>query len=121
MPRFATRPSRRVAQRGRNSPAGRIPILDTLAAAYAEAGRFAEAVQTAQQALELASSGNDIALADALRTDQALPGRFTLSRSAVSALSKLGFRVGVPLAPPGSLPDFAAQTQHWQSQWHPKF
>ncbi len=42
-------------------------VLDTLAAAYAETGQFAEAVQTAQQALALASSQNNAALADALR------------------------------------------------------
>jgi Flp pilus assembly protein TadD len=42
-------------------------ILNTLAAAYAEAGRFAEAVATAQQALELASVQTNIPLIDALR------------------------------------------------------
>jgi Flp pilus assembly protein TadD len=42
-------------------------ILDSLAAAYAEAGRFSDAVQTAEQALALASSQNNAAHADALR------------------------------------------------------
>jgi protein O-mannosyl-transferase len=43
-------------------------IIGTLAAAYAEAGRFSEAVKTAEQALALAASQNNAALADALRT-----------------------------------------------------
>ncbi len=42
-------------------------VLDTLAAAYAEAGRFSEAVKSAEQALALATSQNNVALADALR------------------------------------------------------
>ncbi len=42
-------------------------VLATLAAAYAETGQFADAVQTAEQALALASSENQVALADALR------------------------------------------------------
>jgi Flp pilus assembly protein TadD len=37
----------------------RVEVLDTLAAAYAEAGRSAEAVATARQALELATQKND--------------------------------------------------------------
>jgi tetratricopeptide (TPR) repeat protein len=41
--------------------------LDVLAAAYAEAGRFSEAVTTAQRALKLAKQQNDQALAAALR------------------------------------------------------
>ena len=48
---------------------GREPaVLGTLAAAYAEAGRFSEAVKTAEQAVELATSQNNAALADALWT-----------------------------------------------------
>jgi len=43
-------------------------VLDTLAAAYAEAGRFQEALATARKALELATQQNKQALADALRT-----------------------------------------------------
>jgi tetratricopeptide (TPR) repeat protein len=47
---------------------GRQPaVLGALAAAYAEAGQFADAVQTAEQALALATSENKVALADALR------------------------------------------------------
>jgi tetratricopeptide (TPR) repeat protein len=42
-------------------------LLDTLAAAYAEAGRFDEAVQTAARALKLASAEKQNALADAVR------------------------------------------------------
>jgi choline-sulfatase len=43
-----------VERRGDDDPA----ILDTLAAAYAEAGRFADAVRTARRAVELASSAD---------------------------------------------------------------
>jgi tetratricopeptide (TPR) repeat protein len=39
-------------------------VLDTLAAAYAAAGRFDEAVQTAQRGLELARSAGDAPLAE---------------------------------------------------------
>ena len=47
---------------------GRDPnILDTLAAAYAEAGRFSEAVETAGQALSLAASQGNTTLAGAVR------------------------------------------------------
>jgi len=46
---------------------GRPDILNTLAAAYAEAGRFPEALATAHTALELATQQNRRALADALR------------------------------------------------------
>ena len=46
---------------------GQPAIVDTLAAAYAEAGRFAEAVETARQALELAAGQHNAALADKLR------------------------------------------------------
>jgi len=42
-------------------------LLRTLAAAYAESGRFAEAVVTAQEALDLASKQNNLALAAQLR------------------------------------------------------
>jgi hypothetical protein len=48
---------------------GRNPaILGTLAAAYAEAGRFSEAVKTVEQALALATSQNNASLAETLRT-----------------------------------------------------
>ena len=43
------------------------PILGTLAAAYAEAGRFSEAVATAQRALELATAQANTTLAEDLR------------------------------------------------------
>ncbi len=43
-------------------------VLGTLAAAYAEAGRFPEAVATAQRALQLAGAQSNTALADALRS-----------------------------------------------------
>ena len=41
-------------------------MVATLAAAYAEAGRFPEAVTTAQRALQLAASQNNVALVAAL-------------------------------------------------------
>ena len=43
-------------------------VLGTLAAAYAEAGRFPEAVATAQRALQLAGTQSNTALADVLRS-----------------------------------------------------
>jgi Flp pilus assembly protein TadD len=47
---------------------GRAPaVLGTLAAAYAEAGRFPEAVQTARQALDLAVKQNNQALAESIK------------------------------------------------------
>lgn len=42
-------------------------ILDTLAAAYAEAGRFAEAVATARRALDLSSAQNNKALTEEIQ------------------------------------------------------
>ena len=47
---------------------GNPALLGTLAAAYAEAGRFPEAVETAQQALLFAESQGNAALAEALRS-----------------------------------------------------
>src|SRR5438128_543755 len=55
-------------QASRHSGTNRPVILRILAAAYAEAGRFAEATETAQEALQL-SDGQDTFLADALRKD----------------------------------------------------
>jgi hypothetical protein len=46
----------------------RIPVLfRTLAAAYAESGQFAEAIQTAQQGIQLANREGNFALATELR------------------------------------------------------
>jgi tetratricopeptide (TPR) repeat protein len=47
-------------------------ILDTLAAAFAEAGRFPEAVETARRALALANERNDQPLAEAVKARIAL-------------------------------------------------
>jgi len=44
-------------------------VLDTLAAAYAAAGQFSSAVQTAQTALQLAEAQSNTALASALRRE----------------------------------------------------
>lgn len=56
------------AQRAVQLSAGTSPqILDTLAAAYAEAGRFSEAVETARQALDLSVAQNNKALTDVIQ------------------------------------------------------
>jgi len=49
----------------------RADVLDVLAAAYAEAGWFPQALATARNAMELATRQNDRALADALRARMA--------------------------------------------------
>ena len=57
-----------LARRAVELSGGRVPaILGTLAAAYAEAGRFPEAVQTARKALELATQQNKQALAKSIK------------------------------------------------------
>jgi tetratricopeptide (TPR) repeat protein len=62
-----------LARRAVELSGGRDPaVLDTMAAAYAEAGRFPEAVETAQKALDLALSQKKAALADKLRARLAL-------------------------------------------------
>ena len=76
-----------LAQRAAQLSGGREPaILGTLAAAYAEAGRFPEAVQTARKALELATQQNKQALARSIQAKLPLyqagtPFRQTLSTS----------------------------------------
>ena len=60
------------AQRAVELSRSEVHAVDTLAAAYAEAGRFPEALVTARKALELARQQNDQALADALRARIAL-------------------------------------------------
>ena len=62
-----------LAQQANQIAGGENPIiLRTLAAAYAEAGRFPEAVATAQRALQLAETQSNPALADALRSQMKL-------------------------------------------------
>lgn len=57
-----------VAQRAVQLSAGTSPqILDTLAAAYAEAGQFPEAIETARQALDLSVTQNNKALTDIIQ------------------------------------------------------
>ena len=48
---------------------GNLVILRTLAAAYAEAGRFPEAIETASQALQLARPQDDSAWAETLQKE----------------------------------------------------
>jgi len=58
-----------LAERAAELAGGKDPaVLDTLAAAYAEAGRFPDAVQTAQKALDLATSQNKAPLVNTLRS-----------------------------------------------------
>ncbi|HTQ49193.1 MAG TPA: tetratricopeptide repeat protein [Candidatus Acidoferrales bacterium] len=57
-----------LAQRAVQLSAGTSPqILDTLAAAYAEAGRFPEAITTARRALELSSAQSNKPLAEVIQ------------------------------------------------------
>ena len=57
-----------LARRAVRLSGGREPaVLGTLAAAYAEAGRFPEALQTARKALDLATRQNKQALVDSLK------------------------------------------------------
>jgi Flp pilus assembly protein TadD len=59
-----------LAQRANQLSGGQVPVfIGTLAAAYAEAGRFSEAVTTAQKALQLVESHTNAAsVVNALRT-----------------------------------------------------
>jgi Flp pilus assembly protein TadD len=62
-----------LAEQASRSSGGRGPlILRVLAAAYAEAGRFAEARETAHQALQAADGQGNLALSDFLRKEIAL-------------------------------------------------
>jgi tetratricopeptide (TPR) repeat protein len=62
-----------LAQRANQLTGGENPtILNTLAAAYAEAGHFPEAVETAQRALQLAGTQSNTTLADAIRSEMKL-------------------------------------------------
>jgi protein O-mannosyl-transferase len=65
----------RLAQQASENSGGENPaILRILAAAYAQAGRFTEAVACAQKALNLATNQNNIALVTALRDEIQLYG-----------------------------------------------
>lgn len=71
------------------STAGQNPVIAaTLAAAYAEAGRFPEAVQTAQRAIDLATRTENLALADAIRAQLALYESGMPSRDNPSSLKE---------------------------------
>ena len=57
-----------LAQRAVQLSEGREPtVLDTMAAAYAEAGRFSEALETARKAAELATRQNNRPLAESIK------------------------------------------------------
>ena len=79
-----------LARRAVELTGGREPaVLGTLAAAYAEAGRFSEAVEAAERAVSLASARGDQAMTNILRRpDQALPSRFPVSRDSQLATWK---------------------------------
>ena len=62
-----------LAQRAIELSDGENPqILDTLAAAYAEAGWFSEAVQTAQKAIDVATPQNKLILAASIKARRQL-------------------------------------------------
>lgn len=62
-----------LAQESNRITGDRNPVtLRTLAAAYAEAGRFPEAIETAQRALEMATVQSDAGLVEALQVQVAL-------------------------------------------------
>jgi hypothetical protein len=57
-----------LAEQANQAAGGANPIIAaTLAAAYAETGRFSEAIKTAEHALPLATASDNAALADGLR------------------------------------------------------
>jgi tetratricopeptide (TPR) repeat protein len=59
-----------LAQKADQLAGGMNPIfIRTLAAAYAETGRFNDAIETAQRALQLATAQGDFAVADKLEKD----------------------------------------------------
>lgn len=58
-----------LAERADSLTRGESPIISgTLAAAYAEVGRFADAVKTAQRAMQLATAEGNLARVDSIRT-----------------------------------------------------
>jgi tetratricopeptide (TPR) repeat protein len=62
-----------LAERANQLAGGKDPLmLHTLAAAFAEAGRFSEAVETAQRALRLAGAQSNTGLAGALQSEMKL-------------------------------------------------
>ena len=54
---------------GHANDANAIEGLEILAAGYAETGRFSEAIETAQQALQLAIAQNNVALTKSLQSN----------------------------------------------------
>ena len=64
-------------------------MLDTLAAAYAEAGRFPEAIATAQHAASLASDAGNTALAETIRNHVKLYQSGSPLRDSTSTAKKL--------------------------------
>jgi Flp pilus assembly protein TadD len=75
-PQSAIRNGARAVQLARQAnqltSGGNLVILRTLAAAYAEAGRFPEAIETANQALQLATTQGNSAWANTLQKETKL-------------------------------------------------
>ena len=70
-----------LAQKADQLAGGQNPIfIRTLAAAYAENGRFNDAIETAQRALQLATAQGDFALASKLEKDLDLYRKFSTKR-----------------------------------------
>jgi Flp pilus assembly protein TadD len=62
-----------LAEQANQTEGGANPTVGaTLAAAYAEAGRFTEAIKTAERALQFATASDNAALADGIRAQIAL-------------------------------------------------
>ena len=87
-----------LAERALHLSGGQEPtISDTLAAAYAEAGRFPEAVRTARMALDLAMRQNNEALAESVKVRMRLYDARTPYRNSSAAAA-------TPAAPPARSP-----------------
>ncbi len=86
-----------LAQRANQLTGGGNPaVLGTLAAAYAEAGRFPEAVETAQRALQLAGTqSNTVTLADTIRSQIKL------------------YQTGHPFHTPEQTPSWRSSVEHY--------
>ena len=90
-------------------------VLHTLAAAYAEAGKFPDAVEAAQHALRLAEAQSNTVLTGALQTEsetvsgrQSIPQCGTIAVAACSVISSnFSGSATVPVAPVGVPPSGA--------------
>jgi Flp pilus assembly protein TadD len=91
----------RLAQLALRQTGGANPVvLRTLAAAYAEAGRFPEAQATAGEALKLALAGSNRGLAAEIRQEQLAYSAGSAFHEAPRARTKISTATRQPLAPP---------------------